>query len=246
MLDRADCADFGCHNSIRLETKHFLNTLALTFISFSGRFVFAMQKHYLFFCERSSSCYSKGSETDGITQACKDPPVPGQLVSESQIPPSLSPAYSRISRNLSEVRSAGELGEIRPGPQTSLQLHRLRVRAELWPSQVHTGLVDDPATKNTGTTHLTGLSSPAVHVLDSCGNSHRETSSPQQTLHETHTVASYKQLEGTRAPRKGHTHSKVTPPAHQMVAPRSNILQGQPLHPLKHALQIFTDTPKEG
>ena len=29
--------------------KHFLNTLALTFISFSGRFVFAMQKHYLFF-----------------------------------------------------------------------------------------------------------------------------------------------------------------------------------------------------
>ena len=56
MLDRADCADFGCHNSIRLETKHFLNTLSLTFISFSGRFVFAMQKHYLFFfCERSSS-----------------------------------------------------------------------------------------------------------------------------------------------------------------------------------------------
>ena len=38
MLDRADCADFGCHNSIRLETEHFLNTLALTFISFSARF----------------------------------------------------------------------------------------------------------------------------------------------------------------------------------------------------------------
>ena len=57
MLDRADCADFSCHNSIRLETEHFLNTLALTFISFSGRFVFAMQKHYLFFCERSSSLY---------------------------------------------------------------------------------------------------------------------------------------------------------------------------------------------
>ena len=49
MLDRADCADFGCHNSIRLETKHFLNTLALTFISFSGRFVFAMQNIIFFF-----------------------------------------------------------------------------------------------------------------------------------------------------------------------------------------------------
>ena len=35
MLDRADYADFGCHNSIRLEAEQ------LTFISFSG--------HYLFF-----------------------------------------------------------------------------------------------------------------------------------------------------------------------------------------------------
>ena len=49
MLDRADYANFGCHNSIRLKAEHFVNTLALTFISFSGRFVFAVQKHYLFF-----------------------------------------------------------------------------------------------------------------------------------------------------------------------------------------------------
>ena len=49
MLDRADYTDFGCHNSIRLEAEHFLNTLALTFISCSGRFVFAVQKHYRFF-----------------------------------------------------------------------------------------------------------------------------------------------------------------------------------------------------
>ena len=49
VLDRADYADFGCHNSIRLKAEHFLNTLTLTFISFLGRFVFAVQKHYLFF-----------------------------------------------------------------------------------------------------------------------------------------------------------------------------------------------------
>ena len=47
MLDSADYANFGCHNGIRLEAEHFLNTLALTFISFSGRF----------FCKRSSSCH---------------------------------------------------------------------------------------------------------------------------------------------------------------------------------------------
>ena len=49
MLDRADYADVGCHNSIRLKAEHFLNTLALTIISFSGHFVFAVQTHYLFF-----------------------------------------------------------------------------------------------------------------------------------------------------------------------------------------------------
>ena len=51
---RADYADFGCHNSIRLEAEHFLNTLALTVISLSGRFVFAVQ-NILLFCKRSSS-----------------------------------------------------------------------------------------------------------------------------------------------------------------------------------------------
>ena len=55
VLDRADYADFGCQNSIRLKAEHFLNTLALTFTSFSGRFVFAVQKHFFFFCKRSSS-----------------------------------------------------------------------------------------------------------------------------------------------------------------------------------------------
>ena len=52
MPDRADYADFGCHKSIRPKAEHFLNTLALTFISFSGRFVFVVQKHHLSFFAR--------------------------------------------------------------------------------------------------------------------------------------------------------------------------------------------------
>ena len=57
VLDRAEYADFGCHNSIMLEAEHFLNTLPLTFISFSGCFVFVVQKHFLFFCKGFSSLY---------------------------------------------------------------------------------------------------------------------------------------------------------------------------------------------
>ena len=51
VLDRADYADFGCHHSIRLKAEHFFNTLALTFMSFSGRFVFAVQNIIFFFLQ---------------------------------------------------------------------------------------------------------------------------------------------------------------------------------------------------
>ena len=40
-------------------------------------------------------------------------------------------------------------------------------------------------------------------------------------------------------PRSLHSHLK-------WWLEESNVLQGQPLHPLKYALQIFTDTSKEG
>ena len=49
MLGRADYADSGCHNSIRLEAEHFLGNLAITVFSFLGHFVFAVQKHSFFF-----------------------------------------------------------------------------------------------------------------------------------------------------------------------------------------------------
>ena len=49
VLDRADCADYGCHHSIKLKTEHFLNTLALTFISFFGTLCFCYAKTLSFF-----------------------------------------------------------------------------------------------------------------------------------------------------------------------------------------------------
>ena len=48
-------------------------------------------------------------------------------------------------------------------------------------------------------------------------DSHRKTSPPRSTSHETHTVALEKQLEGTRITRKGDTHSQVAPPSLKAV-----------------------------
>ena len=45
-----------------------------------------------------------------------------------------------------------------------------------------------------------------------------KTSVPRSLTHETHTVASQEQLEGTRDNGKDHSHSKITPPTSRMVA----------------------------
>ena len=63
-------------------------------------------------------------------------------------------------------------------------------------------------------------------------------------------MTSQKQLEGTRKGiRKGDPHTQVIPPTSQMVAGRRQCNQRstiRPSHQLKYALQIFTDTSKQG
>ena len=51
VLDRADYADFGCHNSIRLEAGHFLKTLALTRYILFGTLSFCCAKTFSFFLQ---------------------------------------------------------------------------------------------------------------------------------------------------------------------------------------------------
>ena len=195
------------------------------------------------------TCSSKGGKTDGHTQGYKDPQVPRRLVGESQVPPSLSPAYTGSSKNVLGTRVAGEFREIRAGSQTSLGLCRLPVQP-----QVRSGPTGG-RTFNKKYWHYypDHLSGPAIHVLDRAANCHRETSSPCPTSHETHIVASQKQLEGTGITGKGHSNPRSLHPHLKWWYPHlkwwleeSSVLQGQPLHPLKHALQIFTDASKEG
>ena len=53
-----------------------------------------------------------------------------------------------------------------------------------------------------------------------------------------------KQLEDTGILREGHSNTQLFAPTFTMVA--GGGIQGQPLHPIKHAMQIFIDTSKEG
>ena len=163
-------------------------------------------------------CGRKGSETDGHTQGYKNLPVPRRLVGESQITRNLSPTHPNLNQNVPGPRLAGEFREIRAGTQTGLRLCRLPVRPQVRPGQTDPGPVAKPSGQDTSTPVSTDLSGPTVHVLDRPVNSHRKTGSPRPTAYETHTVASQKQLEGTRISREDYPSTKVPAPSLTMVA----------------------------
>ena len=104
--------------------------------------------------------------------------------------------------------------------------------------QVRTGPDAEPSNK-TIQTLLSLLTCSVRQFMSLIGsaNPHRETSSPWWTAYETHTVASKKKVPESLEkvipiPRSLHPHL-------QWWLEESNVLQGQPLHPIKHDLQIF-------
>ena len=183
----------------------------------------------------SHGIYGSGqrSETAGLTQGYKDPPVPRRLVGQSQIPPNLSPSHPNYGQDVPGSGLAGELRQIRTGAQTGLQLRRLPVRPQVWPGQTDTGPVAKSSRKNTNIAVTTGQSGPTVHVLDRSVNSHRETSSPRPVAYETHTVASQEQLEGTGISREGHSPTKIPAPTFAMVARRKQCAPRSTITPHK-------------
>ena len=88
------------------------------------------------------------------------------------------------------------------------------------PGQTDPGPVAKPSGQNKITTESTGLSGPAVHVLNRSTNGHRETGSSRPTTHETHTVASQKQLESTGILGEDHPSAQIPAPALTVVAQR--------------------------
>ena len=165
-------------------------------------------------------CGGKGGETNGFMQGYKDPPVPRRLVGESHIPPGLSPAYQVISPDMSGPRLAGKFKEIRTGTQAGLQLCGLPVRPPVGSSPTHIRTLAKPSTENTGAIIPADLSGLGVHVPNRFANSHRKTSSPRTSPHETNPMAFEKQLEGTRIPGEGDPNSQVLAPSSTVVVRR--------------------------
>ena len=141
---------------------------------------------------------------------------------------------------------AGEQGKIKTGSKTGLQLRRLPVRPERGQGQTLTRTLAILTGQDPDNLVLSGVSGPAVHVPHRYTHSNRKTSPTRATPHEAHKVA----LENNwRVPE---SLDKVIPvpeslhPHLKCWMEESNVVTGQPLHPLNHALQIFTDASEEG
>ena len=189
-------------------------------------------------------CNSQGSKTDGYKQGYKNPPVPRRLVGESQLPPPLPSTYPKVGPDLSGAGLASECRKIRTRTQTGLRICRLSIRPPVRTGPTYSGPVANPSGEDTDPTVTAGLSGPAIHVLDRPVNSHGKAGSSRSTAYEAHTVAPQKQLEGTRITGENYPITQITTPSLKVVAGGRQCATR--LHPLKHALQIFTDASKEG
>ena len=138
------------------------------------------------------------------------------------------------------------LKKIRAETQANFRLRRLPVGPQVWLGPTHIGPVTDPPTKTDRTTCLICLSGLASCVRDRSANSHRERSSPWLPTHETHTMASQKPLEGSGITRKSQSSTQVFAPLLKWWLEESNMLQGQPLHPVKLLCRSLQMHQKKG
>ena len=191
-------------------------------------------------------CDSKGGETDSQSQGYKDPPVPRRLVGESHIPPGLSSTYSESGENMSKIRQAGEFGKVRAGSKADLRFCRLPVRP---PGR--SGPTNPDRWQNLQDKILEIMSLPHCPVRQFMSLIGLLTATEKQVhlgrLHmrpiQWHLKQHWKIPESLEKvipiPRSLYPHL-------QWGLQEDNVLTGQPLHPIKHALQIFTDASKEG
>ena len=162
--------------------------------------------------------FSQRSETNGHAQGYKDPPVPRRLVGKGRIIRYLPPTYTDVSRNVSGARLSREHREVGAGTKAGFQFCRLPVRPQVRPGQTNSGPMGESPRENSSSLASTGLSGPAIHVSHRPAYSHGKTGSLRLPTHETHSMASQKQLESTGITGKIHSSTKVTPPALTVVA----------------------------
>ena len=164
------------------------------------------------------------------------------------MPGNLPTTYPDLLGSLPRVGLDGKHEKVRTDTSTSFQFRRLPVQPVDRSGFAHSGPVVYSETEGKVHQGPKQLYGQTVHVSDRPPHSDRETSLVRSPSHETHTEALEATLASSGDPRK----KKVIPvpislhPHLDWWLDEGNVLRGQPLHPLRHALQVFTDASNEG
>ena len=137
------------------------------------------------------------------------------------------------------TRLAGECRKVGTGAQASFQLRRLPIRPRFRSCPTDTGLVAKPSGQDSDANLSSCLFGEGIYVPDRPTDGHRLHMRPIQW----HLKSNWRIPESLEKriplPRSLHPHL-------QWWLKEDNVLTGQLLHPMQHALQIFTDASKEG
>ena len=188
----------------------------------------------------------QGSKTDGSSQGYQDPPVPRRLVVESPVPGNLPTTFPDLLDLCHELGWVVNLkkSELTPqqdfnfvGYRFDLLTGRVLPTQDRWTTlQQNLHFIED---RNCGTvrqfTFLIGLLTATEKQIWS-GRLHMQ---PIQWHVKCH----------WHVPESLEKVIPLPPSLHPDLdwwLNESNVLWGQPLHPLQHALQIFTDTSNKG
>ena len=177
----------------------------------------------------------------------KDPPVPRQLVDLSPYQRILPSGHPVPPRPLSGVGLGGEPAKVGVGTQAGVRVCGLQVRSlsRIGQTDPEPLGVDSPI----GGVHPSqpNLLSQVLHVSNRPAYSNRK---KQVSLGRLHLRPIQWHLKRHwRVPESLEKEIPVPRPLHPHLlwwTKETNVLQGQPLHPLRHAIQIFTDASKEG
>ena len=182
----------------------------------------------------------------GSVQMYKDPPVPRRLVDSSPYQRILPPGHSIPPRPLPGVGLGREPTKVRARTQTDFRVCGLQVRSlKDWSIRPRTvgesilqkleSILSKPSCRVRKFMSLIGLLT-ATEKLVPLGRLHMR---PIQWHLKRHWRVPESLEKEILVPRSLHPHLL-------WWTKETNVFIGQPLHPLSHAIQIFTDASKEG
>ena len=205
------------------------------------------RKYFSF--HRNNQTYQFTSLPFGLLTAplgYSNPPVPRRLVSESPVPGKVPMSYTDPVGPMSQPRLGSPHVKVRTVSPTGIQLCRLLFRPLSRPGQTHPREVDIPDPENQLPFGARDQLSQAVHVPNWTSDSHGKTGGVGTSSHETYPMAFKEVLACPGISRENDSPSMSVHVHLRWWLDPDKVLKGQPLHPLQHTLQLFTDTSNEG